>query len=427
MGKFKLYIFVILSMALFAMPPEFAEADWERPNPPPQNNDLNSVRAEGGRQDTDADSVCRVCGAEIAPDIKANNQSDFINITPADKLLLTIGLSDGDFRGGNADWWLLANTPFGWYHYQAEDGAWAFGAEYGHQGPLFDFVGFNVLDAPLPAGVYTIYFGVDTVMDGSLDLDQAHYDTVKVHITEQQNPDMITNRLGMAFVHIEPGEFMMGSPWYKPCRSDNERRHEVILEQGYYMQTTEVTQAQWQAVMGNNPSYFDDCGRRCPVETVSWFDAQDFIDVLNDMGEGTYRLPTEAEWEYACRAGSTTAFANGKITGTSCNIDPNLDAMGWYYGNSNNKTHPVGQKQANAWDLYDMHGNVWEWCQDWFADYPTYSLRNPKGPSYGTYRVLRGGSWNQNARFCRSACRFSLHPSYENIYTGFRLVLTPAH
>jgi len=123
------------------------------------------------------------------------------------------------------------------------------------------------------------------------------------------------------------------------------------------MQTTEVTQGQWRAVMGSNPAYFQNCGDDCPVEQVSWDDIQTFIAVLNTRGEGIYRLPTEAEWEYAARAGSTAALANGGTTVTDCSYDQNLDAMGWYCGNAASKTHPVAQKQPNAWGLYDMHGN----------------------------------------------------------------------
>ncbi len=166
----------------------------------------------------------------------------------------------------------------------------------------------------------------------------------------------------MDFVLIKAGTFMMGSPEDEEGRYYKEIQHQVILTQDYYMQTTELTQGQWEAVMGSNPSNFYNCGSNCPVEKVSWNDIQAFIEKLNQRGEGIYRLPTEAEWEYAARAGSTTAFANGGITERGCSYDANLDAMGWYYGNADG-THPVAQKLPNAWGLYDMHGNVWEWCQ----------------------------------------------------------------
>lgn len=164
----------------------------------------------------------------------------------------------------------------------------------------------------------------------------------------------------MTFNRIPTGTFMMGSPEDEPMRDSDETQHQVTLTNSYYMQTTEVTQGQWKAVMGSNPSWFSDCGDDCPVEEVSWDDVQEFITELNKLGQGTYRLPTEAEWESAARAGSMTAFANGDITETGSGYDPNLDAMGWYSCNSDSKTHPVAQKQPNAWGLYDMHGNVWE-------------------------------------------------------------------
>ncbi len=234
----------------------------------------------------------------------------------------------------------------------------------------------------------------------------------------------VTNSLGMDFVYIEPGTFMMGSPEDELGRDSRETRHEVTLTRGYYMQTTEVTQGQWEAVMGSNPSYFSNCGDNCPVEMVSWNDVQAFITALNAMGIGTYRLPTEAEWEYSCRAGTATAFANGGITKPDyeCGHDPNLNAMGWHCGNSDSKTHPVAQKQANAWGLYDMHGNVWEWCQDWYGNYPSDSIVDPEGPSFGDLRVRRGGCWRHYARSCRSAYRSSGSPDGRDYVLGFRLV-----
>ena len=158
------------------------------------------------------------------------------------------------------------------------------------------------------------------------------------------------NSLGMKFVYIPPGTFMMGSPSDEPGHEYDETQYKVRLTKGFYMQTTEVTQGQWKKVMGSNPSYYDRCGDDCPVENVSWNDTQKFIKKVNSMeGVNKYRLPTEAEWEYACRAGSITAFANGGITETGYEHDPNLNEMGWYCGNSGKKTHPVAQKRPNAW------------------------------------------------------------------------------
>ena len=234
-----------------------------------------------------------------------------------------------------------------------------------------------------------------------------------------------TNSLGMTFNLIPAGTFTMGSPSSELGRGDDETQHQVTLTQSYYMQTTEVTQGQWRSVMGSNPSYFSSCGDNCPVETVSWDDSQTFITAMNQRGEGTYRLPTEAEWEYAARAGSTSAFANGGITVTNCDYDPNLSAMGWYCDNWASTMHPVAQKQPNAWGLYDMHGNVGEFCQDWYGDYQTGAVTDPAGPSSGTRRVYRSVLKINYANTCRSAKRMSISPGTHSNALGFRLVLEP--
>jgi len=233
------------------------------------------------------------------------------------------------------------------------------------------------------------------------------------------------NSIGMEFVYIPPGTFVMGSPPNEYGHDLTEQQHVVIFTKGFYLQTTEVTQGEWKAIMGENPSYFLNCGDDCPVENVSWYDAQEFIERLNER-EGTtrYRLPTEAEWEYACRAGSKAAFADGgTITGDTRFVNPSLGRMGWYYSNSEEATHPVAQKQPNAWGLYDMHGNVWEWCQDWMAQYPFEVARDPKGPPSGLSRIRRGGSWQEYPVFCRSAYRGSSHPKNKSPSIGFRVAM----
>ena len=223
-----------------------------------------------------------------------------------------------------------------------------------------------------------------------------------------------TNSIGMTFVQIPPGTFMMGIPSSEPNRDSDETQHRVTLTKPYYMQTTEVTQGQWKAVMGNNPSYFDSCGNDCPVEQVSWNDCQEFIRKLNQReGNGTYRLPTEAEWEYACQAGTTRPYYT------------DLDRAGWNYkSNSGGKIHPVAQEAPNAWGLYGMHGNAWEWCSSWFGNYPGGSVTDPKGPSTGQYRVLRGGSWYYNSRYRRAAIRLTGTPEDRYSNFGFRVAWT---
>jgi len=258
---------------------------------------------------------------------------------------------------------------------------------------------------------------------------------IPVPVPNCDNPGVFVNWLGMRFTYIPPGTFLMGSPASEAGRSSDEPSHQVRLTKGFYLQTTEVTQGQWKAVMwGANPSVFNTCGDDCPVEKVSWDDIRIFLFWLNyrSAGEGEgklYRLPTEAEWEYAARAGSTTAFANGDISVETFNctpVDPNLDLMGWYCGNAGGSTHPVAWKQPNAWGLYDMHGNVSEWVQDWYdVDYglvPVRPVTDPTGPSAGEYRVYRGGGSGNYAQGCRSAARNGFNPFSSSHYVGFRLL-----
>jgi len=216
------------------------------------------------------------------------------------------------------------------------------------------------------------------------------------------------------FVLIEPGTFLMGSPEDELGRWDDEALHEVTITKPFLMQTTPVTQEQWEAVMGNKPSFFK--GDNLPVESVSWRNIQYFIQLLNERGEGTYRLPTEAEWEYCCRAGTDTPFGidNGyDLDKTLANIDGD-EATG--------KPTPVKSFAPNAWGLYDMHGNVWEWCQDRYGEYPSSAVSDPQGAKSNSHRVARGGSWYFRARSARSASRRSNSPGYRHHGLGFRLV-----
>ncbi len=232
--------------------------------------------------------------------------------------------------------------------------------------------------------------------------------------------------LNMTFVPISPGTFMMGSPESEPGRSEDEIPHDVTLTEGYYIQSTPITQGQWQAVMVYNPSHFKKCGENCPVENVSWEDVQVFIQILNQRDKSyQYRLPTEAEWEYAVRAGTTTPFSFGDTLSTdqaNYDYDGNYPYVDGPKEGFQVKITPVASFAPNAWGVYDMHGNVWEWCQDRYGDYPNGSVTDPKGPSSGDYRVLRGGCWLSASRLCRSASRLRFHPGYRDHYIGFRLV-----
>jgi formylglycine-generating enzyme required for sulfatase activity len=196
---------------------------------------------------------------------------------------------------------------------------------------------------------------------------------------------------------------------------DSEKPDHKVTVSSFKMGKYEVTQAQWRVVMGNNPSKFSGCDN-CPVENVSWNDIQEFIRKLNWQTGKNYRLPTEAEWEFTARGGNKNKgykYASGNDIGT----------VAWYTSNSGSKTHVVGQKQANELGIYDMSGNVWEWCEDWYGDYSSSAQIKPKGPQNGSYRVLRGGSWNGNAKRCRVSDRYIGSPDYRNNNNGFRLVL----
>ncbi len=240
---------------------------------------------------------------------------------------------------------------------------------------------------------------------------------------QESNPH-ITNFLGMVFAYIPPGVFMMDSPLSEKNRDGDEKLHKVTLTKGFYMQTTEVTQGEWKAVMGNNPSYFKNYGDDYPVEQVSWNDIQEFIHKLNQKAGGnTYRLPTEAEWEYACRAGTTTPFNTGNcLSSSQANYDGRYPYPGCSKGQYKKGTISVESFKPNTWGLYNMHGNVWEWCQDWYGNYPSGPVTNPTGANLGTYRVLRGGGWSNNARHTRSANRYYDSPDNGLSDTGFRLV-----
>jgi len=239
---------------------------------------------------------------------------------------------------------------------------------------------------------------------------------------EEELPQSFTNSLGMEFVLIPAGTFMMGSPEDEPERKSIETLHQVTISQSFYMAATPVTQREWVTIMGNNPSYFRKNGEDCPVEQVSWNDAQKFIKQLNQREERNYRLPSEAEWEYACRAGTTTPFNTGNCLSTDdANYNGNYPYKNCPKGKYRKRTTPVKKFTPNAWGLYDMHGNVWEWCQDDYDDYPSTSVVDPTGSTTGSFRVSRGGSWNFIASYCRSANRNRFKPEIRYYYMSFRL------
>ncbi|MDP2984010.1 MAG: formylglycine-generating enzyme family protein, partial [Candidatus Latescibacter sp.] len=228
------------------------------------------------------------------------------------------------------------------------------------------------------------------------------------------NQKILLDQIGIKMVSIPTGIFQMGS---NDGDSDEKPVHSVTLS-AFEMSATEITQGQYKAVIGSNPSRFtgDD---NLPVEVVSWNEAVAFCRALSQKTVGEFRLPTEAEWEYACRAGTTTKYNLG-------DSESDLARAGWYHGNSGRKTHPVGQKTPNAWGLYDMHGNVWEWCNDWYGSYSLESAANPTGANIGSERVTRGGCWGNDLEgFCQSAQRGFSDPAGMHFGRGFRVIRRP--
>jgi formylglycine-generating enzyme required for sulfatase activity len=245
-----------------------------------------------------------------------------------------------------------------------------------------------------------------------------------------------SNTVPLELVPIPAGTFTMGSPDGERARNvDEGPQHLVTITQLFYLGRTEVTQAQWQAVMGSNPSFFTNCGGTCPVERASWNDIcggatgsncapSSFIGKLNQQqGTAKFRLPTEAEWEYAARAGTTSEFSFPVPPGwdVACGTFPQAALYMWWCNNSGSTTHPVGGKGANPWGLLDMHGNVWEWVGDWYGAYPATPETDPQGPASSYSRVVRGGTWNLPPGYCRSARRsyFVVDQHYNAV--GFRL------
>ena len=228
---------------------------------------------------------------------------------------------------------------------------------------------------------------------------------------------LTVNGVIFEMVYVEGGTFDMGATTEQgsDAESDEKPVHSVTLD-GYYIGKCEVTQELWEAVMGSNPSHFK--GAQNPVENVSWNDCQEFVSRLNSLTGRTFRLPTEAEWEYAARGGNKSRHY--KYSGSG-----NIGYVAWYYKNSGSTTHAVGTQTANELGIYDMSGNVCEWCSDWYGGYSAGSQTNPQGPSSGSARVLRGGSWSDYARYCRVSYRYCGDPydSYDG--GGLRLVLVP--
>ena len=261
-------------------------------------------------------------------------------------------------------------------------------------------------------------FTMAVLAGGVLSAQTADAECRKMHDAAMNSEIETFTVNGVAFkmVKVAGGTFQMGATSEQGSDADSDEKpvHSVTLPD-YYIGQTEVTQELWEAVMGSNPSYFKGDNQR-PVEKVSWDDCQEFIEKLNRLTGKSFRLPTEAEWEYAARGGN-------KSKGYKYSGSNNPDAVAWYDDNSGGNTHTVAQKQSNELGLYDMSGNVWEWCQDWYGNYSSNSQTNPTGPSTGSHRVLRGGSWCYYARRVRVSFRYRGTPDLRLIINGLRLAL----
>ncbi len=325
--------------------------------------------------------------------------------------------------------------------------------------------------------VRTLGIPVDDDMDDDLDddvnddVDDDVNDDLDDDVDDDLDDDTGDDDVSEGFVAIDAGQFQMGSPTNEPGRGGDEILRTVTLTHDFELMTREVTQKDFEDLTGSNRSQFWDCGENCPVEYVSWFDAVAYTIFLSneaglepcyilsdlscyDSSPGDdirycqdnygivnatialnnvdsvyecigYRLPTEAEWEYAARATTTTAFYNGDITYTECDpLDPNLFQIGWYCGNASGSPHPVGLKDPNSWGLYDMSGNVYEWVWDTYANYGSLPPVDPEGQPVPGLKAHRGGAWNNNAEWCRSAHRFKWQESYRSYNLGFRVART---
>jgi formylglycine-generating enzyme required for sulfatase activity len=296
----------------------------------------------------------------------------------------------------------------------------------GDAGEKYTAEGMKIFEE-IPVGVYTIKVSATgyTTATETASVKQAEtykktINLVKPATASTTSVNTTTSADGIEMVFIKGGTFNMGcTSEQSDCDDDEKPTHQVTVSD-FYIGKYEVTQKQWHDVMGSNPSNFSGCDD-CPVEKVSWNDVQEFIKKLNQKTGKKYRLPTEAEWEYTARGGVETLHATSQQYAGSNNIDE----VAWYTSNSGSKTHPVGQKKPNALGIYDMTGNVWEWCSDWYGNYSGGSQTNPQGATSGSYRVLRGGGWYYVARYCRVSDGISDGPGYRSSCSGFRLALVP--
>ncbi|MBE0638194.1 MAG: SUMF1/EgtB/PvdO family nonheme iron enzyme [Bacteroidales bacterium] len=300
----------------------------------------------------------------------------------------------------------------------------------GDAGEKYTATGMKVFE-DIPVGTYTLKVnapGHETAQETiTLHKDSRETRSIKLPDARSATPAATTADYGIEMVFVKGGTFTMGctSEQGSDCKEDEKPAHQVTLGD-FYIGKYEVTQKQWREIMGSNPSHFKNCDN-CPVENVSWNDIQEFIKKLNQKSGKKYRLPTEAEWEFAARSVASTGSASASsASATKYAGSNNIDEVAWYRSNSGSKTRPVGGKKANEQGIYDMSGNVWEWCSDWYGSeyYKISPQNNPQGPVSGSIRLLRGGSWNNSPQYCRVAIRYIITPDYSFYDGGFRLALS---